>query len=63
MKKISVDFDGQQQGFRLVHGYTFGNLLEDSCKHWALDIEDYELQDEDGCTWPASGTFPCSFGR
>lgn len=54
--KVIVDFEGGHHYFRLIEGHTFGSLLHDSAKHWMIDEDDYELQDEDGCTWPASGT-------
>lgn len=56
LKKVAVDFEGVLHFFRLVPHYTFDQLLIDAAKHWALDVLDYELQDEDGSTWPASGT-------
>ena len=53
-KRVAVDFEGAHHNFRLVPNYTFAHLLSDSTKHWLLEEEDYELQDEDGCTWPSA---------
>jgi len=58
LKKVSVDFDGAIHFFRIVPNYTFANLLSDSAKHWQLEEDEYELQDEDGSTWPSSGALP-----
>jgi hypothetical protein len=55
LKKVAVDFDRGVHNFRIVPNYTFSNLLTDAAKHWLLDEDDYELQDEDGSTWPAAG--------
>lgn len=55
-KKVSVEFEGVVHCFRLVPHYTFADLLVDAVKHWILDVEDFELQDDDGSTWPASGS-------
>lgn len=54
-KKVCVDFEGHQHCFRIVPNYTFSNLLSDCARHWLLDEDDYEIQDEDGSTWPSAG--------
>ena len=56
LKKVAVDFGGHLHFFRLVPQYTFSHLLVDAAKHWMLDADDYELQDEDGSTWPSAGS-------
>lgn len=55
-RKVLVDFEGAIHAFRLVENHTFGSLLIDAAKHWMIDDDDYELQDEEGSTWPCTGT-------
>jgi hypothetical protein len=54
-KKVIVVYRNQEHTFILTKNQSFENLLTESSRHWTLNPDDFELQDEDSSTLPLSG--------
>jgi len=50
-----VVYRNQEHTFVLAKNHSFENLLTESARHWSLNPDDFELQDEDSSTLPLSG--------
>ncbi|GBG25691.1 Polycystic kidney disease 2-like 2 protein [Hondaea fermentalgiana] len=52
---VTIEYEGDQCGFRLATSYTFRQLTLDACRYWSLDAMNASLRDETNSLWPMNG--------